>query len=418
VTPFSAPPAPRLNVFIDESGNADLDSAKAGASRFFVVVAVIVDDQQLALAAKKMADVANDLCGGSEISSKRIGGKSRRRLAFLEAVQEVPFRYVAMVVNKDAIDPLSGLRFKRSFHKFFQRILETRLAQYGGGLRVYVDEHGSQEFMDGFGDYLARHIGGTLFYDYEQQFVRSEDSRLVQLADLVAGSLAYCFDESKREETTPRFRELLRSKQIDIAAWPPVEQSADSGSADGAAEDLNRQMAIMAKNRVVRFLHQHAEAADELARSRAATLEILLFARLYEEGDDQSVYGAELVRRLEARGLASISEQAFRSQVVGSLRDSGIVIAGTWRGYRLALSSEDIGDYLAHSKSIVLPMIARMGVARRSVLLDTAGAYDILGSEECSVLRALIDCFADAELEVALVQEHATYTDEADEGTS
>jgi len=394
--------APWLNVFVDESGTADLDSTKSGVSRLFIVAAIIVDDQHLAAATEKMNQIANRLASGGEVRSKRIGTKSERRLAFLEAIQEVPFAYVAMVINKDAVDPASGLQFKRSFHKFTQRILEKRLARYGGGLRVHVDEHGSREFMDGFTDYLAKHIGGTLFYGYEQEFVRSEDSRLVQLADLIAGSLAYCHDESKVCDATPQFRELLAKWQIDIAAWPPAGQPVAVNGPDDVTKAPEGLIAATARNRAVRFLDANRDSDDELARAQAATLEMLLFSRFYEPDDNQSVVGAELVHRLEARGFESMSEQTFRSQVIGRLRDNGIVIAGTWQGYRLAMSSDDIRDYLSHSKNVIVPMLSRIGVARRSVLLDTAGRYDILESEENAELRSVVDCLNDTSIAPAL----------------
>jgi len=158
----------------------------------------------------------------------------------------------------------------------------------------------------------------------------------------------------------------------------------------------------MAANRAVQFLENHRGDEGELVRAQVATLEMLLFARQFEEDAGRSIYGTELVRRLHARGLESVSEQVFRSQVVGRLRDAGIVIAGTGQGYRLSLSAADVADYLAHSQGIVLPMLSRIAAARRSILFDTASAYDILAPAEYSLIRAIVDCFGDVGLEAAV----------------
>jgi len=394
--------APWLNVFVDETGTADLDVVKDGVSPLFILAAVIVDEGQLQPAVGQMNRISSRLNSGAEIRSKKIGGDHRRRLAFLEAIQDVEFGFVALVVNKESVDGESGLSFKRSFHKYFHRVLETKLAQYGGGLRVSIDEHGSTEFMLGFEQYLNEHIGGTLFWGYEAQFVPSEESRLVQLADLVAGSLAYCFEKDKRCESTPRFRELLRAKQIDIWAWPPIERLEVPMPSTGRTSDVDSRLGAMAANRAVQFLENHRGDEGELVRAQVATLEMLLFARQFEEDAGRSIYGTELVRRLHARGLESVSEQVFRSQVVGRLRDAGIVIAGTGQGYRLSLSAADVADYLAHSQGIVLPMLSRIAAARRSILFDTASAYDILAPAEYSLIRAIVDCFGDVGLEAAV----------------
>jgi len=82
--------------------------------------------------------------------------------------------------------------------------------------------------------------------------------------------------------------------------------------------------------------------------------------------------------------------------LVGVIRDLGVVLAGSPNGYKLALTAADIGEYLAHTESIVGPMLARVKLARQSVRLDTSGRYDILSQSHD--LWSLVEASADHRL--------------------
>ena len=58
---------------------------------------------------------------------------------------------------------------------------------------------------------------------------------------------------------------------------------------------------------------------------RALTLDVLLFASLFESGPRRSIFTDRLLENLAAHGLEAPPKQAFRSDVIGGLRDRGIV---------------------------------------------------------------------------------------------
>lgn len=395
-------PDPWLNVFIDESGTNELDLLKQNVMRYFIVAAVFVDDDQAHSACTKLEQIALELCGGAEIMSKRIGSKHETRRRFLEAIQPIDFGYAALAVDKSLIATHPGLRYKRTFHKFFARMLQGRLTRYGGGLRVFSDEFGDSEFMRGFDAYLNENVPPNLFFEYEHEFVSSASSRLIQLADLIAGSISYWLEPGKRSESSEMFRELLRPKETDIVAWPlprrpPYGSGSNHPAASGPLDKTIEEMAIMRSQQILETLGQSSDPIDSL---RAATLEALLFARLFEVGSRRSIYSDRLIDLLRSQGLEVPAKQAFQASVIGGLRDNGIVIAGTSDGYRLAVTTADITDYLAHTEGIVEPMLARVVCARAAVKQDTASRYDIL-KDGHDVLRAIVGSYTDAKVDTA-----------------
>jgi hypothetical protein len=374
---------PWLNAFIDESGTSTQDSV-------FACAAVLVDDTQIDAARAAVEAMAQSLASGGEIKSKSIGDNHARRIAFLNAIQEVDFQYACLVVDKLAIRDTSGLRFRRSFNKFFKRLLQQPLRTYAaGGVRAVFDQYGWPETMREFEHYMDGQMQPNLFFDYQSTHVDSLDERLIQLADLIAGSLVWCFDPNRKCSESPQFRELLRPKELSAVCWPPPERLACEidASEDG---DIQRQGLGRVQSLVGRF--ENSDEQEE--RAISIILDELLFARTIEEGSRQSIYAEHLPTVLAQHGIEMSTRQV--RTLMGAIRDEGVVVAGSPNGYKLALTAADIHEYLAHTESIVQPMLARVARARQSVKLDTSGRYDIL--DQSIPLRTLVEAATDRPL--------------------
>ena len=389
---------PWLNIFIDESGSSDDD-------RLFSCVAVLVDDAALDSAREAVEALALEQASGGEIKSKSIGDNHARRLRFLEAIQSIEFQYACLVVDKRAIRADSGLRFSKSFNKFFKRLLQRPLETYSsGGIRAVFDNYGWPNTMSEFERYMDDRMPPSLFFDYQPSHVDSRDERLVQLADLIAGSINWCFDPGRRCPESRAFRELLVKKELSITAWPPRDYVAPA--AGTASEDAS--IAREAQARVQQLITRYESSELESERALSIMLEQLLFCRLFEDESRQSVYADQFPAVLAQEGV-EMSVRQVRG-LIGSIRDQGVVVAGSPSGYKLALTVSDVDEYLAHTEGIVGPMLTRVRRARESVKLDTPSRYDIL--ERRDSLRLIVQALGDASL-VALENDQACEEAEA-----
>lgn len=391
-----------VTAYVDETGTNDLDSSKPGVSHLFICVAVIVENDVQAMAASGIQQISTDLCGGAEISSKRVGGDHERRVRFLERLCALPFGYFALVINKDKIPKDSGLQFKRSFYKFINRMLYERLLKNGRNLHVVADEIGGKDFMDSFVPYFQQKGMPGLFEQFDHKFADSEKTPLIQLADFIAGTLSYCFDAEKKCPESNKFREFLRNREIAIQCWPwEVLSGAPAVESSPSIDKVIRERMIQ---RVSNFLDEHENSTDAERRMQAFILSNLFFARQFEDRERQALVSDELMRRLAQEGFVDLSKQFFQARVIGKIRDEGIILAGSNDGYRLALSVEDVEEYLGHDKNIIEPMLARMLKARGSVLFDTGQNYDVLSKPEYHSLKMLANTFSDASLSVSTTQ--------------
>ncbi len=403
-------PESQLYAYVDESGSNALDTSKSGESNLYICVAVVVDDAGREACEAGMEALSQRLNGGAEIASKSIGTKHQRRMQFLESIESLPFHYYALVINKDRLPKDSGFQFKRSFYKFFNRMLYRRLATGSCSLHVIADEYGGQDFMDSFQVYLESKGLPDLFSDFLHDFVDSTQSRMVQLADLIAGSLSYCFDQEKKGDHSAGFRRILRNKEAGIQCWPldymPSQEPSLSGS-----PSLDSLLRDALCQRAQDFINDYEESIEDDQQMQAATLKRLLFARLYEDGSARSVYSATLIEALRDQGFEELSDQTFKLRVIGKIRDRGILLAGSNEGFRLALDEEDIADYLLHDKSIIEPMLNRLLLARNVVKDITHNQHDILAAGGFEGLLRIADEFHDSRIEA---QAQRTTDDQSD----
>lgn len=358
----------------------------------FICVAVIVDEDGLQETEKKIKELSDEQCSGGEIRSSNIGKNHARRLKFLNFIKDLPFAYYALVINKDKIPSESGLKYKPSFYKYINRMLYGHLEQTGCNLRLVADEIGSNKFMDSFQNYIHEKGKPDLLTEFEHSFVKSHESPLNQLADLIVGTLSYCFDANKRCAESVEFRNLLRSKEITIQCWPLNLEPLPKKAPD-CNKEWDNYLKTTARNRAINFITKNEDSESSNNIMQASIVRYLLFAREFEDKSKQAIIADELIEKLQKDGFEIFSKQAFTSKIIGKIREAGIILSGSNEGYRLALSIADIQDYLNHDKGVIEPMLNRLSIAQKTVKYDLLNKYDILDQLGLVTLKKLVEVF-------------------------
>lgn len=145
--------------YVDASGDPNLDLSKKGTGPYFVVAAVLVDSQNHETLLAQAEAIRIRFFANGEMKSSAVGKDVQRRRSILEALQATDLKFTALVVDKGEINRTSGLQYKRSFLKHLQGKLIRRLYQCFIELRVFADQHGSEDFMKGFERYLEASVG-------------------------------------------------------------------------------------------------------------------------------------------------------------------------------------------------------------------------------------------------------------------
>lgn len=73
-----------------------------------------------------------------------------------------------------------------------------------------------------------------------------------------------------------------------------------------------------------------------------------------------------------------LTEQYLRANVVGPLRDEGVLVVSGPNGYKLADRSDDLPKFVGEVDRRVVPQLKRLAIMRSAVVTSTLGEVDIL----------------------------------------
>lgn len=379
----------RTYAFVDESGNADLDTSKTGSSGFFIVCSILVAEKNFDAVHAQAEVLRKRNFQTGEIKSSKLKAKdSDRRARILNELAELPFKLYFTVVDKSRIHKDGGLRFKTSFIKYVNGLLYERLFSTCRNLQMTVDEHGGHEFQQSLKSYVVDRFVDDLFGD-ENAFrtMSSKDNVLIQVADFFAGSVAQIYEGKASEDAVQAYKKILGKLTLGLLEWPPRYQLFLPPPTDepGYADYQVHQEALRQADRFSERVGQHPDEDERLQ------LSILRFLRFQSEFVTKDyVPTAEIIAHLKDRGFGEVNDQRVRSSGVAKLRDADVIITSAAKGYKIPQTRADINEFLERASGIVVPLLERVKKAREVYRLSSRGEYDIVTAANLTDLAKLL----------------------------
>lgn len=385
--------------FVDEYGDANLDTDLDGVSTHFIVSAVIVDQSRLNDARKLAEQVRDKYAAGGELKSKNISKDDDKRLNILQAFESIPVHFYSIVIDKRAIDKNSGLIYKQPFLKFLNGQLHDKLFKTYPNLKVVSDRHGHPEFMDGFKKYVDRKHIPDLFLHAEFDFADSRAEVFIQMADIVAGTLARVYDVKKLSDSGQSFIKTMDAQTLGIEEWPPkygfrMKSASDKEEAT-VCDATIRETAV---NLAAHFVCENPVSNDEAVQLQVETLKYLLYMFQFVN-PSHYVATKRLLEIMSDYKKTPITEHYFRTNVIAPLRDASILLASAPNGYKLPEGAADLLRTVNQFDNIIGPMISRLAKLRNQVKMATTNQVDILEGPEYEKLRHMVSCATQHPLE-------------------
>ena len=131
---------------------------------------------------------------------------------------------------------------------------------------------------------------------------------------------------------------------------------------------------------------------DDFVKARILVVKHLLF-RFMNNDTRGYISTRELLDRIESASLPIRSERVFRQEVIGKLRDAGVVIASSSsrKGYKIPSKKSELYDYVNHDANILIPMLLRLKKCRDIIKLGTSNELDLLNRSEFQPLKSYFD---------------------------
>lgn len=376
----------RYAAYIDESGNHDLATEKDGASKYFFILAVVVEQEKVSALTAAVEAIKLEFFGPGEMKSSRVA--EERRIRILKALSPLDFRFYAVAVDKARLHRDSGLAYKQSFIKFTNGRLYNALFQHLPELTVYADGHGGSEFIQSFKRYIETNHAPDLFSRPQIEIVDSKSQILVQLADFLVGTAAKVYEDKVTAEPRKVFLEFLAKKRVRIDEWPPKFETPQNAGIE--TSDLDRRVREISSRAAAVFLTKYEDTADPELQIQHAALSYLLFrAQLPTEEDFATTH--QLLEHLHGHGFLEVNTQYLRSNVISKLRDRDVIIASSPKGYKIPSSYADVVGFAELVDGIVLPLLQRLKRADQIFDLGSAGQIKVLEKERFRKLRQMLD---------------------------
>ena len=211
----------------------------------------------------------------------------------------------------------------------------------------------------------------------------------IQITDLISGTLAYVYDSHKRSADVPDYLKILRNKIIRVELYPKTYKTYTLENS-AIADDYDEDIAQLCFAQAVKFVEHNADSPDPEIQAQVVILQYLLF-RFMNNDTRGYIYTYELKQQLSNTDLRNLSDQAFRMRIIGKLRDKGVVIASSQKGYKIPSKQSELYDFINHDAKIVIPMLARLKKCRDLIKLGTVNGLDLLNPPEYEQLKVYFD---------------------------
>ena len=379
--------------FLNEWGDNGLDFTKKGrtgepVSTHFIVVALTMPKENIPEAVQILEAVQKKYFKKAAIKSATVGSDHKRRKQILEELLKAPFQIFALVVDKRQLIG-EGLRYKGSFHKFMHGLADRELFRIFPNLEMVAGKTGTDSFMTGFIKYVHQNHITNLFNESTFGFVNDQDNVLIQTAGFIAGTLARCYDETVITDQRQSFVDLMHPKLLTIKFWPDVfEPYLVKTNSD--QEPYNKTLAELSVNLANDFLHRKSPSQTPHIIDQFTCLSYLVF-HFRHINPNRYISSFEIMEHIKVRSDKTISLHYFQTKVIAPLRDAGVLIASSSRGYKLPASEADLYDFVNHSNAIIEPMLSRIKKFRDQIRLATDGELDVLDRDEYSLIRKVVE---------------------------
>jgi hypothetical protein len=203
--------------FFDEAGDASM-SGKPGQTPHFVVALVLFEDHDQAEKADARMDLLRTELGLRPNTEFRFHSATPTvRRYVLEQLLAYQWFYQGVVIHKRRLwSPTFTL--PKMFYNYSTSLVFENAKPHLRDAIVIIDASGGLSFRHALSRYLRQKIDpkGGLIRKIKHQ--NSAANNLIQLADLVAGSIYRSMRADKKDRWA--YRQLIRARELRVQVWP------------------------------------------------------------------------------------------------------------------------------------------------------------------------------------------------------
>jgi hypothetical protein len=374
----------KVIAYADEFGTNSFDLEKQ--STHFIIASVIINIDELDIVNIELEKIRKHFFQTGELKSQKISNNHKRRELILKELNKINYSIYALVVDKRKLFG-EGFKYKQSFYKYLNGILYKEIYRTFPQIDLVVDELGQNDFMRSFKKYVQNNHIRDLFSGSDLLIQKSHSELGIQLADIIAGTLGYIYDEHKKGEHSAKFMKLLSEKIISINNFPKNYDISEYND-NNLDKTYDKTIVNLSLNRIFDYL----DTTEGINQKNLDSINFLKLLIRYHEANHPRKYTTanEFIRHLNVNRENDISKETFVN-LIGRLRDKGILISSSRAGYKIPTNIIEIKNFIRHGNDTIFPMLRRINECRKAIKLATNNSLDILEENEFKRLKELID---------------------------
>lgn len=335
-------------VFMHDSGNYGFDFDEGSDSTHFVVTTILVE-------ANKHSEVEQKL---DELGLEKLISKQCLEQLSLNLIN-IDFGIHVIVINKKQLRQDGGFGNKDSISKYSSELIYQDLFKQHMDIQIQA-QYTQTPFMNSFETYIVDRLEPTLFDSSAITFLDKSDCALMTLARLISE-----FILSKYEQNAVEQDDVLRQLSqhiLRIKTFPNIKLNVDINT------EFDEIIAKHAIHEAQYFIQKYKNSKIQVRQDRVNFLKFLLTQLSYRPSE--YIYSQEIIQNMITFSPDSISKEYLMRDIIGPLRDTGVLIASTSKGYKIPISSDELIEYVDFSSSMALPILWRIYI-RIEKVLDT-----------------------------------------------
>ena len=378
--------------YIDEFGDKSIHFEKEGVTTFFIVSAIIIDEESVEQVREGFKKFASNHTQAPEIKSNSKAFRDiDKRINFLKDISTLDFRIYSVIVDKRKIFEDSGLQFRNSFFKYVNGLLDHELYDYYPYLKLVADNHGTDQFMEGFVNYVeTNHNQTELFRGPEFQFSDSKSEPLIQFADFITGSIAKCYEPEKVELRSHEILKILNRHILHLREWPenPPKLFRKIENED---ENYNQEIVDFIFFRINEYVNANQERTEIDIKNQLICLNYLIYR--FKLDPYEYIYSDEIIDRIKVRDV-NFNKRIFSKEIIRNLRENKILILSSQSGYKIPCCKGDLIRFFNNYSSQIMPMIETLSKTNIVIKSATSGKIDLLQENNYELLKEIIEVTA------------------------
>lgn len=363
----------KILAFIDESGDPRFNE---GASERLEFSSILIEEDKKEEIVAQLSKIQKEL-NLTEFKSSRIRTE-KRRIEILKELQKVEFRFINLSIEKRKVFG-KWTSNPKVFYKYTQKILHTELHRLYENRSVTIDKFGNEQYQNSLKEYLERNLQLELFGDIIM-IGSAKDEILIQLADLIAGT--HRLLRKNKFEKSNEINELIISKELHTLIWPDDFQRF---LLKNIRKEQDKLIADISISYAERYIEEKKHISDN--KHRIMILEYLLF-QIKHVNPYSYTYSNELIDWLKEYGI-NYSDEEFRKEIIGQLRDDGVVIASSRKGLKIPVTEEELNEYLNYTSGRYLTIMRRLKETYKTLNGTALGKLKIFESSEFDIHKEL-----------------------------